>query len=473
MQRALIVDDSKTAQLRLKKMMARYDLTVDVAFSAEEALGYLSYRMPAVIFMDHHMEGMDGFEALKIIKANPNTAMIPVIMYTAQKGDVYVGQARALGALDILSKEVIKPSNLERVLSSLKVYPKDSQRAVAVPVSATATAAAASLEPAPEDPSEPSEILSQPTPINSREQKQQEDPALSEVRTQVARLFELHIADVRQQISENSRQIVRRLTSEIEKAAEKEPTIGDVPLSVYTEELTGDKRRAGVISNSLLLLIIIGIGLLGYQLFDTRSQLEALNKNYQQVLDSNTQNQTLISNLSATLAEQIKSPQQGNVNAGVTAALSWALDANMQFPFNGQPLNEQTMLDISNLVYRLDSLGFEGIVELNIHFGNFCLKNTDSGDLVLADSITPAEKCIFSADSEQEYPVSNYLSIPYLNFQDNAVPVKEGLIDLNVLTVGTGQPRIPYPATPQGVTAGQWNEIAAKNNRVTVDFSLL
>jgi len=126
MQRVLIVDDSKTAQIRLRKMLTQYDIIVDVSFSAEEALGYLSYRHPAVIFMDHHMEGMDGFEALKIIKANPKTAMIPVIMYTAQKGDVYVGQARALGALDILSKEAIKPSNLQRVLSSLKILPKDN-----------------------------------------------------------------------------------------------------------------------------------------------------------------------------------------------------------------------------------------------------------------------------------------------------------------------------------------------------------
>ena len=123
MSRVLIVDDSKTAQFRLKKMLARFDLDVDTALSAEEALGYLSYQMPSVIFMDHHMEGMDGLEALKIIKANPSTAMIPVIMYTAEQGDVYTGQARALGALDILSKEVIKPSNLERVLSSLGIKP--------------------------------------------------------------------------------------------------------------------------------------------------------------------------------------------------------------------------------------------------------------------------------------------------------------------------------------------------------------
>ena len=126
--RALVVDDSRTAQHRLKRMLKRYDITVETAISAEEALGYLSHTMPAVIFMDHHMKGMDGLEALKIIKANPTTAMIPVIMYTSQSGDVYVGRAHALGALDILSKEVIKPSSLEAVLGKLRIRAIESRK---------------------------------------------------------------------------------------------------------------------------------------------------------------------------------------------------------------------------------------------------------------------------------------------------------------------------------------------------------
>ena len=123
--RALIVDDSRTAQVRLKKMLLKYQLEVDTAKSAEEALSYLSYQMPSVIFMDHLMEGMDGFEALKIIKSNPDTAMIPIIMYTSKSGDVYVGQARALGAIDVLSKDVIEPANIEKVLRGISILSQD------------------------------------------------------------------------------------------------------------------------------------------------------------------------------------------------------------------------------------------------------------------------------------------------------------------------------------------------------------
>jgi CheY-like chemotaxis protein len=46
-------------------------------------------------FMDHLMPGMDGFEAVSAIKNNPHTATIPIMMYTSQEGELYVGQARA------------------------------------------------------------------------------------------------------------------------------------------------------------------------------------------------------------------------------------------------------------------------------------------------------------------------------------------------------------------------------------------
>jgi len=118
---ALIVDDSKTAQFKLKKVLDIYELKVDLATSAEDALSYLAYQLPDIIFMDHSMKGMNGLEAVKIIKANPSTATIPVVMYTAEKGDVYLSQARAIGALDVISKDVMAKSDIQRVMKSVNI----------------------------------------------------------------------------------------------------------------------------------------------------------------------------------------------------------------------------------------------------------------------------------------------------------------------------------------------------------------
>ena len=97
------------------------------AESAESALDYLNAHRPDVIFMDHLMPGMDGFEAVTAIKNNPETATIPIMMYTSQKGEVYVGQARALGAVGVLPKQV-EPVEVSKVLESLRVIGDEAER---------------------------------------------------------------------------------------------------------------------------------------------------------------------------------------------------------------------------------------------------------------------------------------------------------------------------------------------------------
>jgi len=112
---ALIVDDSKSARVVLKRMLEAHELDVDTAESAESALDYLNAHRPDVIFMDHLMPGMNGLEAVTAIRNNPETATIPIMMYTSQKGEVYVGQARALGPVGVLPKQV-EPVEVSKVL---------------------------------------------------------------------------------------------------------------------------------------------------------------------------------------------------------------------------------------------------------------------------------------------------------------------------------------------------------------------
>jgi CheY-like chemotaxis protein len=116
--RALIVDDSKSARVFLSRILEKYEIDVDNAENAEAAIEYLGHHRPDVIFMDHMMPGMDGFQAVQAIKNNPRTATIPILMYTSQEGELYLGQARALGAVGVLPKQ-IKPTDVSKVLYQL------------------------------------------------------------------------------------------------------------------------------------------------------------------------------------------------------------------------------------------------------------------------------------------------------------------------------------------------------------------
>jgi CheY-like chemotaxis protein len=115
---ALVVDDSQTARVILQQMLSKHELHVVSVACAEEALEHLRHHQPDVIFMDHMLPGMDGLQALKAIKADPRSATIPVLMYTARLGDGYAEQARAQGAIGILSKQ-LRRAELYQVLLGL------------------------------------------------------------------------------------------------------------------------------------------------------------------------------------------------------------------------------------------------------------------------------------------------------------------------------------------------------------------
>src|SRR5512144_37400 len=140
--RALIVDDSRSARVILSRMLEQHGLVVDTAESAEQALEYLQRNRPDVIFMDHLMPGMDGFQAVQAIKADALTATIPLMMYTSQEGELYVSQARALGAVGVLPKTV-RPVDVSRVLYQLRLLPDRRQDRSALFDERAARAAAA------------------------------------------------------------------------------------------------------------------------------------------------------------------------------------------------------------------------------------------------------------------------------------------------------------------------------------------
>ena len=145
--RALIVDDSRSARVILSRMLEQNGMTVDTAESAEQALDYLPASRPDVIFMDHLMPGMDGFQAVQAIKSDPLTATIPLMMYTSQEGELYVSQARALGAVGVLPKTV-RPVDVSRILYQLHLLPDRRTRRTAL-FEGPAAAAAAAAESRP------------------------------------------------------------------------------------------------------------------------------------------------------------------------------------------------------------------------------------------------------------------------------------------------------------------------------------
>ena len=116
--RALVVDDSKVGRLTMLKKLEAIGVQVDLTESGQQALDYLESQRPDLIFMDHMMPEMDGFETTLRIKATPGMRDIPVVMVSGNDEPAFVEQARAAGAIDAIAKPP-PPGVLEAILAAL------------------------------------------------------------------------------------------------------------------------------------------------------------------------------------------------------------------------------------------------------------------------------------------------------------------------------------------------------------------
>lgn len=100
--KVLIVDDTPEARrLILRIMQSQGNYTLMEASNGREALDLASRQHPDLIILDLMMPEMDGFTVLDHLKANPDTASIPVIVVTAkeltvQEKDRLSGQIESL-----------------------------------------------------------------------------------------------------------------------------------------------------------------------------------------------------------------------------------------------------------------------------------------------------------------------------------------------------------------------------------------
>jgi DNA-binding response OmpR family regulator len=102
--RVLVVDDDP----RLLHIVAMYlgieGYEVATAENGEDGLASIETNRPDLVVLDIMMPGMDGIEACRRIRTNPDTADVPVLMFSALSGDDDVERARLAGANHLITK---------------------------------------------------------------------------------------------------------------------------------------------------------------------------------------------------------------------------------------------------------------------------------------------------------------------------------------------------------------------------------
>ncbi len=460
--RALIVDDSTTAQYRLKKMLRRYPLDIDIVDSGEAALRYLSRHAPAVIFMDHLMPGIDGFRALQIIKSNPDTAMIPVIMYTSKSGDVYTGQARALGALDVVSKDRINATDLSKVMEAIHIYPTakadesdnvESAELIAAANQVTATA-------------------SKTTEANNPQQERRTSSM------EQARNLELRLSHMEHSLEDNRRFITSRVVRELQGLRQNlrqefsdilqqqpaTPTLASpTPLNETKPVSSGWSVIAIFLSVAALLVIAYLFVLISNQLNHSQAQQEQFSKQLLQVAEQANKEPEMISPamINAGITQPIKPLISADNN--LLTDLAWTFNQSGALAFNQNTIDPKPLLRLHELLHRLASNGFKGTATVNIYVGDFCVTVDNMGMAQLAPTNKTLGDCMLSSEIYTIERLMDDYTREVSMILGNLTRDVNSTIQI-ALTAAPGLET--YPERIPTVSARDWNQIAQNNNRL-------
>jgi len=425
---ALIVDDSRSARVVLKRVLETHDLDVDTAESAEDALDYLINHRPNVIFMDHLMPGMDGFEAVSAIKRNPETATIPIMMYTSQKGEVYVGQARALGAVGVLPKKVA-PVEVSKVLKSLHIIGDEKQKQSGEQVPPT------------------SETSGETVALKTLSQ---------DLRIIIQDLFDQQRAILRRDLLDSYETIATQVVDEIRPPLPAESD--ELPLS--NEGASSKHLRAVVVVLAVLTIIFAW---LYWQREQSWQDMQAQTTELQQAFESQR-----ISNAEDSLQVLRNQQSLDAMYAATISSLEWGANQASEYHFGELPLGDDRLKIVEQLTDQLLAIGFSGVIRIESHVADYCLTLTGSDDYAPAKDLMVADCDTIGVALGEAYEMGLGQSDTFANFIRLADERTSGRIRYEIISQGNSDPLVDYPATINDVSAIAWNRIAAANNRVEI-----
>ncbi len=116
--RILVVDDEPDVVELITFNLRAHGYDIDSANNGLDALLKARRSHPDLIILDIMMDGIDGLNVCEILRAQPATRTIPVIMVTAATGEIARVNSFASGAADFLSKP-FSPSDLLRRVAKL------------------------------------------------------------------------------------------------------------------------------------------------------------------------------------------------------------------------------------------------------------------------------------------------------------------------------------------------------------------
>jgi two-component system alkaline phosphatase synthesis response regulator PhoP len=119
-QHVLIVEDEKDIVELVKYNLVREGYQVSCAFTGEQGLKIAGSDLPDLVLLDLMLPGIDGLEVCRILKNDPHTRHIPVVMLTAKGEESDIVAGLEIGADDYVTKPFSPQVLIARLRAALR-----------------------------------------------------------------------------------------------------------------------------------------------------------------------------------------------------------------------------------------------------------------------------------------------------------------------------------------------------------------
>ncbi|MEW6052100.1 MAG: response regulator [Candidatus Zixiibacteriota bacterium] len=124
----LVIEDEEDIQELVNYNLTKEGYQVACVGSGEEGVRSAKARLPHIIILDLMLPGIDGLEVCRILKSEPKTQHIPIIMLTAKGEESDVVTGLELGADDYLTKPFSPKVLLARMRAILRRKAKQTTK---------------------------------------------------------------------------------------------------------------------------------------------------------------------------------------------------------------------------------------------------------------------------------------------------------------------------------------------------------
>jgi len=114
--KVLIIDDSRMSREMLAMALEEQGINAQSAADSKVAMEILEREMFDLIVLDLIMPGLDGFAMLTILKGDPRTKRIPIVVLSGRDSKQEKEEAIKLGATSYLVKHITHPPEVVKAI---------------------------------------------------------------------------------------------------------------------------------------------------------------------------------------------------------------------------------------------------------------------------------------------------------------------------------------------------------------------